>query len=263
MDQPDVRLQFALFCQFKIDRRGEHHGHGSGVIVVGPGGGDPRPADLAGGIAVDVLHVGRVVVVGHDDRPAAVLAGNDHEDVALVGLAVLVPLPAAGPGELEVGLPAEGQLADNGLAGHAGRRGQLGVVSQEEIAERLQVAMVVIEPREGLFVEYAVGVVLVLELAGGELGDRLPIGLLVGSLGRAVVGERRRGVVGWDQRARRCGPPSSIAAIGGPASLRDLVPPYHRRIPATPPQTRGRLRIAPISPAASGTNRPTSRASAA
>ena len=74
-----------------------------------------RGAAAAVAVAVDVFHVGRVVVVGHDHGPAAVSAGNDDDQVALVGLAVLVALPAARPGEVEVGLPAEGQLADEDL----------------------------------------------------------------------------------------------------------------------------------------------------
>src|SRR5208337_5088642 len=96
MYEPDVRFELALFGQVEEDRGGEHHGGGGRVVVVGPGGGDSRPAAFAG-VAVDVFHVGRVVVIGHDHGPAAILAGNHDHQVAFVGLALLVQFPAARP----------------------------------------------------------------------------------------------------------------------------------------------------------------------
>ena len=103
------------------------------------------------------------------DGPAAVLAGDHDHQVAFVGLALLVPLPAAGPGEMEIGLPAEGQLAHQDLAGHAGRRDHLRIVGQEIIAQGLQVAVMMLQPLAGLRVEHAVGVVLVRERPAASL----------------------------------------------------------------------------------------------
>ena len=69
MDQPDVAAELARAAQFEEDRRAEHQRGRGRVIVVGPGGGEPRAA-AAAVLVVAVVHVGRVVMVGHDDRPA-------------------------------------------------------------------------------------------------------------------------------------------------------------------------------------------------
>ena len=70
---------------------------------------------------------------------------------------------------MEIGLPAEGQVAHQGLVGHAGRGGNLRIVGQQIIAQCLQVAMVMRQPLAGLGIEHAVGVVLVLETARRQL----------------------------------------------------------------------------------------------
>ena len=144
MDQPDVAVQPAGPAQFQEDRGAEHQGGGGRVVVVGPGRRQPG-AVAAAGLLVAVFHVGRVVVVGHDHRPAAIPPGNHHHQVALFELAFLIAQPAAGPGEMEIGLPAEGQIADDRLAGHARLLDQPAVVVQQVIAQGLQVAMVMLQ----------------------------------------------------------------------------------------------------------------------
>ena len=76
------------------------------MVVVGAAGRGAQAIAAPPGL-VDVLHVRGVVVIAHDDRFLAVLAGDDEHDVALARLAVLVFAPAVGPGKVEVGLPGE------------------------------------------------------------------------------------------------------------------------------------------------------------
>jgi hypothetical protein len=82
-------------------------------------------------------------MVGHEDGPAAVAAGDHYEEIALVSRAVLVALPAVHPGVGEVRSPPEGQFADKCLAAEAVGRDLVGVEVEQVIAERLQVAVVV------------------------------------------------------------------------------------------------------------------------
>ena len=112
MEQPNVAGELALAGKLQEDRGGQHQGGGGRVIVVGAGRRQPRPAAPVP-VAENVFHVRGVVVVGHDDRLAAVAAGNDDQQIAFVGFAGLVFRPAAPPGEMEIGLPAEGQFADH------------------------------------------------------------------------------------------------------------------------------------------------------
>src|SRR5205085_4981662 len=96
VDEPDVAAESAAAAQVEQDRGGQHEGGGGGVVVVGATGGQAGAA-AAILLFVAVGHVGGVVVVGHDDRPAAVPAGDHDQDVAL-GRPVLVVQPAAHPG---------------------------------------------------------------------------------------------------------------------------------------------------------------------
>ena len=100
--------QSSLPCRGSSKKIGaaEHQRGGGRVVVVGPGGGQPRP--VAALSCRSLFHVGRVVVIGHDDGPAAIAAGNHDEQVAFVAC-LLVSQPAAPPGEIEIGLPAERQ----------------------------------------------------------------------------------------------------------------------------------------------------------
>src|SRR6202040_4411974 len=94
---------------------GQHPRHRRRMVVVGAGGGEARPV-AAVLVTVAVFHVGRVVVVGHDHGAATVAAGDGDQQVALLEMALLVAQPAARPGEVEVGLPAERQVAGGGRA---------------------------------------------------------------------------------------------------------------------------------------------------
>ena len=67
----------------------------------------------------------------------------------------------------------------------------LAIVGQQIIAQGLQVAVVVRTAAAGSAVEHAVGVVLVLEAAGRQLGDRLPIGHLEPAVGGMVIRQSR------------------------------------------------------------------------
>ena len=160
MHQPDVARELALPREVQEDRGGQHQRGRGRMVVVGAGGRQPRPAAPVR-VAEAVFHVGRVVMVGHDDGAAAVAAGDDHDQVAFVGLVVLVLQPAARPGKVEVGLPAEGQFADQRAAGHSRRLDDPPVVLQQIIAQRLQVAVVVRQLRLRGRVADAVGVVFV------------------------------------------------------------------------------------------------------
>ena len=80
-------------------------------------------------------------MVGHDHGPAPVPAGNDHHQVAFFGFSLLIVEPAAGPGEVEIGLPMEGQIADRRFAGHLRLFHQPPIIVQQIISQRLQVAM--------------------------------------------------------------------------------------------------------------------------
>ena len=77
---------------------------------LGPRRGDARPVAAALRFVM-VVRVRGIVVVGHDDRAAGVLAGDAAHDVPLVRPPLLVVQPAAPPGVMEVGSPGEGVLA--------------------------------------------------------------------------------------------------------------------------------------------------------
>ena len=142
------------------------------------------------GLLVAVFHVGRVVVVGHDHRPAAIPAGDHHHQVAFFEPAILVAQPAAGPGKLEIGLPAERQLAHLRLARHSGLLDQPAVIVQQVVAQGLQVAMM--SGQQGLRqrIAGAIGVLLADVSPMRQPDDRSPVGHLERTRGRAAVGER-------------------------------------------------------------------------
>ena len=65
MNQPDVATELALAAEFQKDGRPEHQGGGGRMIVVGAGRGQPGSVATPG-LVVAVLHIGRVVVIGHN-----------------------------------------------------------------------------------------------------------------------------------------------------------------------------------------------------
>ena len=137
--QPDVAAQPALAAELEEDRGGQHQRGGGRVVVVGPGRGQPGAA-AAAVLFVAVFHVGRVVMIGHDDRPAAVAAGNHDHQVALLGLPCRFSSQPPEPGKTEIGLPAERQVADGNAIGHAGLLDELAVIGQQVVAQGVQVA---------------------------------------------------------------------------------------------------------------------------
>ena len=144
--------------------------------------------------------------------------GNDHHQVALVGLAFLVVQPAARPGEVEIGPPVERQVADQGLLRPC-PLASIGppVVGEQVIAQRLQVAVVVRQQRLGDRVADAVGVVLVDELAFGQEGDRLPVGDLEGAPGRLCRRSAPRAAAGRCAAAGRRRFQMAVAAASAQA----------------------------------------------
>jgi len=94
--EPDVAGEAPLARQRQEHVGRQQQGGGRRVVVVGARGRSAQPVAAALAL-VDVLHVRGVVVVGHDHGLAAVAPGDHEHDVALVGLAALVPVPPVGP----------------------------------------------------------------------------------------------------------------------------------------------------------------------
>ena len=143
MDQPHVASQEARPAEIQEDRRAEHQGGGGRVVVVGPGRRQAG-AVAAAGLLVAVFHVGRVVVVGHDHRPAAIAAGNHHQQVALFEPAVLVAQPAAQPGERKSVCQRNGRSPTAALPVMPACCDQPAVIVQQVVAQGLQVAMMML-----------------------------------------------------------------------------------------------------------------------
>ncbi len=161
----------------------------------------------AGAVAVIALlvgvgHVGRVVVVRHDDRAAPVSSRDDREQVAL-GRLFLVHQPAGHPRVVEVGGPAEGQRASQRLAVHLGRGNALAVIVEQVVAEGVEVPAVVGQQALRHRVAHTVGVVLVEEPSLGQRDDRLPVRHFERAPRRRGVSQRfrhPRGLAGWRRR---------------------------------------------------------------
>src|SRR4051812_33554366 len=98
MNEPNVAAELTLFAQLKKDRgRLEQSGRGGTVVVsAGSSQASSRPARIP---FIVIAHIGSVKMVRHDDCLAAVLTGNDDDNVALVSAALLIVLPATHPGE--------------------------------------------------------------------------------------------------------------------------------------------------------------------
>ena len=151
-----------LLAHFQEDRRGQHHGGGGRVVVVGPAGGErgPRAAAL---LVIAVGHVGRVVVVGHDDRPRPVLAGDHGDDVALgAASSWFFSQPPIQEKSKSV-RHRNGSVAGQRLAGHAGRGDLLVVVGEQVVAQVVELRGRVRSTRCVMASRHAVGVVLVEE----------------------------------------------------------------------------------------------------
>ena len=100
-------------------------------------------------------------MVGHDDGAATVATGDHDQQIAFFEPAVLIAGPAAGPGEREIGLPMERQVADDHLAGHARLFRRSAMIFQQVIAQRIEVAAVMLQQRLRHGVGHAVGIVFV------------------------------------------------------------------------------------------------------
>jgi len=171
------------------------------VVVVRAAGWSPELVSAARRL-VDVLHVGGVVVVGHDHCLPAISAGDDQDDVALVW-SVAVPLPSFHPREVEVGLPAKDVVHDLGLAGHAVPPDGCPVLRVEVVPERIEVAPVVRtnscrrRRRSAVTSPVApdsVGAVFLSELTVGEGDDVAPDLLLERARPEATQDERWAGI---------------------------------------------------------------------
>ena len=116
--QPNVAFQLPARASGKKTSAASQQGCGRRVVVVRAGCGRTQSVPAARWLE-DILHVGRVVVVGHDHRLGAVAAGNDQHDVALVRLALLIPRPRLRPREIEFGAPVEAVIEHLGASLHA------------------------------------------------------------------------------------------------------------------------------------------------
>src|SRR5690242_2826489 len=98
MHQPYVAAELALLAQRQKNGRRQHERRGGRMIVVSAASGQARsPAAV---LLVEMInHVSRVVMIRHDDRPAAILAGNQDQQIALARLTVLVLEPSFRPGK--------------------------------------------------------------------------------------------------------------------------------------------------------------------
>ncbi len=170
MNEPHVAAKLAGAAQFHEHRRGEHERGRGGMVVVGSGRRKSRPS-AAVHVAVLIFHIGRVVMVAHDHGSTSIAAGNDDHQVPFLQGAVLVPFPAAHPVVGKLGFPFERQVARQGFTGHSGGRDRAGVIIENVIAQRVEIAMIVGQMGERFGVEHAIGVILVDVLAGGEIGD--------------------------------------------------------------------------------------------
>jgi len=63
--------------------------------------GSPR------GFVINIFHVGRIVMVGHDDGFFTVFPGDNHQQVAFVGVTFLIVFPAAERRKIEIRFPSE------------------------------------------------------------------------------------------------------------------------------------------------------------
>ena len=140
---------------------------------------------------VAIRHVSGVVMVRHDDGMAAIPTRNDRDDVAL-GPAVLISEPAAHPGIVEVGLPAERHFSNQRLALHSGGGNGPRVVIDQVVAEFLQVPLVIGDELLCDRIATAIGIVLVKKRPLAEPGDCLPVLDLERSCRGAAIGERLR-----------------------------------------------------------------------
>ena len=221
--EPDISLELAGSRERQELFGREQQGRGRRVVVVGAAGGCTE--EIAAGLGVvDVLHVRGVVVVAHHDGLAAILARDDHHDVALGG-GDLVLRPALHPRELEVGLPPEHVIDDLGLADHPVRLDQRPVASVQVIAERFEVPALVrvdvrrLRGRSAVLAAIdgdAIGIVLLAELAMGEAVDRSPDLLLEVPRAEPIDHERcTRLVARIDAVAERRGQPRARRVIRG------------------------------------------------
>jgi len=100
-------------------------------------------------------------VVGHNHCLVAVLARDDEYQVALVGMPLLVELPAAEHREIKVRVPMKWQFSTHRLFFHSRGPDRLVIAFQKIVADSFEVPRAMGQVTEGDFVRDTVGIVLV------------------------------------------------------------------------------------------------------
>ncbi len=131
MEQPDVPLQ-AAFPGKPQEQRGRLEQRCRGGVVVVRSRRRKTRAGAASRWLVPVLHVRRVIVIGHYNGLGAVAAGDHDQQIPFVTVPALVEAPAAVRGEIEIRPPGERQIAAHRPPFHPGS-GYRSPVAIEEI----------------------------------------------------------------------------------------------------------------------------------
>src|SRR6516162_11391844 len=101
MYEPDIAAELSGLAHLEEDGGGEHQRGCRRMVVVGTGRRDTGAIALVRAVTINVLHIGRVIVVGEDHGLPPVATGDDGQDIALERGALVIGAPAAHPAEVE------------------------------------------------------------------------------------------------------------------------------------------------------------------
>ena len=98
VNEPNIAIEQSCTAEFDKRSRTQHQSGSRRVVVIGTTRSHARPVtDGFGAIAVNILHIGRIVMIGHDDRLAAVAARDDDEKSRVMANSKLGPAGATNP----------------------------------------------------------------------------------------------------------------------------------------------------------------------
>src|SRR5260370_17511617 len=106
MDQPNVTGQFAGFAQPQKALGAQHQGGSSRMIVVCATSCQARAIAAVLGV-ITIKHVRCVIMIGHDNGPAAIPPRNNDAEIALLEKTLLIVKPTPPPPKTNIRPPAQ------------------------------------------------------------------------------------------------------------------------------------------------------------
>src|SRR5664280_290133 len=143
-------------------------------------------------LVINIGHVSCIIMIRHNDGPLPVVSRNNHHEVPLEGMAILIFYPAAPPVKVKIGFPLKGKITGKCFPLHSLLSYNPSVIGKKIITQSFQVSLMMYEFLLSGSIQDTIRIGFIKIFSGRQIANIFPVLDFKGAQSTAVESQGSR-----------------------------------------------------------------------